>query len=1463
MLTYRVGSGGASSGALLANYYATSDSLPVTASTFGAYYTAPSQGAAAQVVPNAGMHPVIANRLGVDPTRPIAKEELANILAGKRADGQPIVGKRKTKNTFIDFTFSAPKSLSIAIVFAPTQAEREKLEKCHRDAAASVMALIAQEIGTASIGNTAGNRARNREPAHIAMFSVEHYAARPPIPLPNGDDTILADLGKADMHRHTHVLVPNVAVTDEGRATVIYQEGLDQRVHEYGALYSAFLATNLRKHGVNVELDRTPGLSFHERMARLTDVPREVCDFFSKRHNSGRQEVERLAAAMGVDLKTLSPTERIEWLGRAINQQRRAKEKEGGEYASWVRQAESINYRHRSVLRPGQEQWLRSRKDRIKDAYDLTLPMLAEQFARRAVIEGSVPRVAAAKALIETGVSSADEVSMITNAMRTEGVIQDGVTTSVHWAFDTEKRYARVTTQLSVEMEQEAVDLLRAAAADTSVALSPQAVDRAIKKVVAEAAASGEKLDFTTGHGAKQRDLIDKVAAAGRAMVWVGVAGSGKSTALRVPIAAWHEAGRDTYGITLAWRQTQGLQDAGVGRGKRKWEPDKGNLVNAGVAADRTFAMDPFLKGVEAGTITPTRNSTVIIDELGLVGTHQILRLARLQAKHGFQLIGLGDDLQCQSVEAGATIDLARRAFGAENVPELLSTVRQKTVRDRETAMLFRAGNATEALQRKDEDGTLRIVPGGYEDAVQAVVDLWWERTRANAGRDRYTLGISVPTNADGRAIGEAIRARRKEAGEVGPDRCEVDATDQNGASYKMRLAVGDRIRLFHRIKVKGTFVGNNGSVVTVLDVTNDGLKVRTARDKEAFVGWESFRKKDNPLLRMSYGDAVTIDARQSDTVTEHITAMPAGSAAVNGFGIYTADSRHKARSWIVTSQGAEKIELQNRRSMGDPANDETDPVKVKAAVMKNMARNLSRQPKKTLALDFLDHARNLRSGTVDAKLAAWFHQEPLKAAKAKPAEPATPPAQRPQEAATAGPAPQPVNPTPKPQASAPKAPPRQEPPKMSAAEVQAAFAAELQRQGFRLKGAPVMDGRWHRASVDGDRGNKKSGGYRWIEESSVGLMTNFKGPPIPAWHPERPSQEVSPEDRARRQAELEEARKRDEAKRLAREEETAKQAEQIWKATVPADPNHRYLQKKGIGPSVYRQAPEGTVAIMSEGKPKKIGGWLISPLRDVDGKLWNVQMTSPAGDKFFLPGRKKALFTVIGKDDDPSLPLMFAEGMATGETLHNTTSLRTVVTYDSGNLLPVAMEIRAKLPNRDFIFGADNDHHLPGLSFNREAGADGKMTISWPKGATGKAKGGNTVEYRVAGDYHWTPARFGMRETEITIPHLLPGARYEARVYSTDHKQPLPNVGVEKAREAAKAVGGKVAIPSFEPGDPGTDYNDYVQKHGAGLTALELAKHGVPIVVAPTPSKPQEMTPAQRQAHAPAPKQHRPELRT
>jgi putative DNA primase/helicase len=59
-----------------------------------------------------------------------------------------------------------------------------------------------------------------------------------------------------------------------------------------------------------------------------------------------------------------------------------------------------------------------------------------------------------------------------------------------------------------------------------------------------------------------------------------------------------------------------------------------------------------------------------------------------------------------------------------------------------------------------------------------------------------------------------------------------------------------------------------------------------------------------------------------------------------------------------------------------------------------------------------------------------------------------------------------------------------------------------------------------------------------------------------------------------------------------------AGRARALWDAAKPAPPGHDYLRRKGVQPHGLREAADG---------------WLLLPLRDADGALWNVQRIGKA----------------------------------------------------------------------------------------------------------------------------------------------------------------------------------------------------------------------------------------------------------
>ena len=159
--------------------------------------------------------------------------------------------------------------------------------------------------------------------------------------------------------------------------------------------------------------------------------------------------------------------------------------------------------------------------------------------------------------------------------------------------------------------------------------------------------------------------------------------------------------------------------------------------------------------------------------------------------------------------------------------------MRQVSRRGREIAGLFREGDAARALAMKREDDHAMLVGGDRDQVVGRIADLYIARRdvlRACGSIDGIT--VSAPTNDDVAEISRAIRERLKGRGEIGDDEIIYRAIDQDGRTYDLPIASGDRVRLFRRtwgtVDGRACHVGDNGDIVEVLGRTDDVLRLRT-----------------------------------------------------------------------------------------------------------------------------------------------------------------------------------------------------------------------------------------------------------------------------------------------------------------------------------------------------------------------------------------------------------------------------------------------------------------------------------------------------------------------------------------------------------------------------------------------------------------------------------------------------------
>lgn len=154
-----------------------------------------------------------------------------------------------------------------------------------------------------------------------------------------------------------------------------------------------------------------------------------------------------------------------------------------------------------------------------------------------------------------------------------------------------------------------------------------------------------------------------------------------------------------------------------------------------------------------------------------------------------------------------------------------------------------------------------------------------------------------------------------------------------------------------------------------------------------------------------------------------------------------------------------------------------------------------------------------------------------------------------------------------------------------------------------------------------------------------------------------------------------------EQARQQAAHAGAALEAAKLWDSASETG-DSAYLTRKGVQPYGVRFGADG---------------WLLVPVRDASGKLWNVQRIAadkPASglDKLFLKGgRKSGLWHMCG-DPAGAAVLLIAEGYATAASLHQATGRPVAVGFDAGNLAHVAKALHQAHPAALIVVCGDDD---------------------------------------------------------------------------------------------------------------------------------------------------------------------------
>ena len=542
------------------------------------------------------------------------------------------------------------------------------------------------------------------------------------------------------------------------------------------------------------------------------------------------------------------------------------------------------------------------------------------------------------------------------------------------------------STRHTLQMEQEVRDMAAGMAADTGHALSALAIEAKVAGLLKAGYPLSEE----------QIAAIRTVTSSGgRVAIIEGAAGSGKTTTLRPIADLYREHGSDIIATAVAWRTAVAL----------------GNDVDA-----RPFCVDKLLRLAARGGIEINKDTTIIVDEAGMLSTRQAHHILQLSERHGAKIVFAGDTQQQQPVEAGPGLRLIRDAVGSVRVdrirrqkadledilthvqgetPETARLLVNSMAEERRTRILtyyenmkgklvftpwqvavseaLRDGDAASAIAALHLRGRFHI---GYDEdkTLTGLVDEWDRYQRANPGKSSVVL---ARTRAEARALSHLMRERRfaalPDAERTDTNRADTDrvtvmvsrSTEDERATSPLEIARGDRLRIGATHWEKQLF---NGTVVTVEDFKVERseagtapsvlISARTEEGREVRFHHDEIRDWYGNI-RLDHGYAMTITSAQGLTVDRTFLLADARPSRET---IYPAATRHRERLDIYVNRAPLALDIADRRTDNDREVAVTD-----TEIRAWLAERWSRSQPKEAALDYMadgvwqDHREGVR----------------------------------------------------------------------------------------------------------------------------------------------------------------------------------------------------------------------------------------------------------------------------------------------------------------------------------------------------------------------------------------------------------------------------------------------------------------------------------------------------------------------
>jgi conjugative relaxase-like TrwC/TraI family protein len=800
-----------------------------------------------------------------------------------------------------DLTFRAPKSVSLLYAFGGVQVRRA-VREAHERALAAALGYLERHAAIARRGH--GGHELVRGNGFIAAV-FQHRTSRAGDPL-----------------LHSHAVIANGTRGPDGRWTALDGRVLYNHGKTAGYLYQAVL-----RHEVTRDL-RVPWDRVRNGVADIAGIPRAFIVGFSQR----RQQITRRMAERGecsAKAAQVAALDTRQAKGEAVDQETL----EG----RWRQRAQELGFDVddlAAVLGQADSRPLTAR-DRERILTHLAGPQgltkEASTFCRRDVVRAVCEQLTAGaeaaeiEHLTDQLLAADQQVIQVTYTDEEDLTpVGDTIRRADGRAVSARVDSQRYSTHQLVSLEAELIADGQRRQGEHAGVVPEQVLTAVLDSHVGRRDGDAEQ---PSRLAPDQEAMVRALTTSGDGVELVNAqAGTGKTFALDAARAAWQAAGYRVVGAALAAQAAKELTD-GAG------------IESSTISRLLLDLEDPRAPGL-------SRDTVLIIDEAGMVGTRLLAQVLGHADRGGAKVVLVGDTAQLPEIDAGGAFRGLTIRLGAIHLTENRRQVHQW---ERDALELLRAGDAGGAIGRYWQHGRVVVRASAPALRTQLVAD-WWAAMRK---AEEQAPVMVAARRADVTDLNGRARALMAADGRLGPQSLTVGSKT---------FAVGDRIvTLKNERRRLGVLNGTRGTV-TGVDLTAGALELCTDDGRSVRLPqWYLAGSRRRPGQRVDHGYAITGHKAQGMT-TER--AFVLGSEDLYKEWGYAAMSRGRQenRLYLVVGENplADEIEVLGQTKQ--------DPIAV-------IVRVLGRSRAKTLALDHLSAARAAAAALSAVELRAQIDQ--------------------------------------------------------------------------------------------------------------------------------------------------------------------------------------------------------------------------------------------------------------------------------------------------------------------------------------------------------------------------------------------------------------------------------------------------------------------------------------------------------